>query len=148
MHMKALFLGILMLFIFPVAHAANNFEVGYGWAQLNTGRGGHYYFGAYNLQDWHSNVYTQFSYNTLLYSPYPRLTWYGASEILEDENLFSGIGIVHINRLSDRLSSTYEFMLTFGIKYGRYRFAFRHLSNGGTREPNYGLNLMVFSVQF
>lgn len=65
-----------------------------------------------------------------------------ASYEIVDQHLYASFGPVLLRHQTDTLSSTYQFMTTFGYHRDNWSVAVRHLSNGGLRGPNIGENLV------
>jgi hypothetical protein len=69
-------------------------------------------------------------------------TFVAASYQIVDEHLFASFGPALITHQTETLTSTYQFMTTFGYHKGIWGFGVRHLSNGGLRGKNIGENLV------
>jgi hypothetical protein len=65
-----------------------------------------------------------------------------ASYQIVDEHLWASFGPALITHQTETLTSTYQFMTTFGYHRGNWGFGVRHLSNGGLRGKNIGENLV------
>lgn len=69
-------------------------------------------------------------------------TFVAASYQIVDEHLWASFGPALVTRQTDTLTSTYQFMTTFGYHKDNWAFGVRHLSNGGLRGKNIGENLV------
>ena len=65
-----------------------------------------------------------------------------ASYQIVDEHLWASFGPALITHQTETLTSTYQFMTTFGYHGDKWGFGVRHLSNGGLRGKNIGENLV------
>ncbi len=65
-----------------------------------------------------------------------------ASYQIVDEHLWASFGPALVTKQTETLTSTYQFMTTFGYHKGDWAFGVRHLSNGGLRGKNIGENLV------
>src|SRR5579871_5629719 len=59
-----------------------------------------------------------------------------ASYMIVDEHLWASFGPALVTHQTETLTSTYQFMTTFGYHKGNWGFGVRHLSNGGLRGKN------------
>lgn len=75
-------------------------------------------------------------------------TYIGVGKRLEWRGLFVGFGIVAVDRLSQRLSSTFNFKSQLGIHYGHFVMMVQHISNGGLKLPNDGEDFYVLGLRF
>ena len=69
-------------------------------------------------------------------------TFVAASYMIVDEHLWASFGPALITHQTETLTSTYQFMTTFGYHKDRWGFGVRHLSNGGLRGKNIGENVV------
>src|SRR5882724_4303215 len=65
-----------------------------------------------------------------------------ASYQIVDEHLWASFGPALVTHQTETLTSTYQFMTTFGYHGNHWAFGVRHLSNGGLRGKNIGENLV------
>ena len=75
-------------------------------------------------------------------------TFVAASYQIVDEHLWASFGPALITHQTETLTSTYQFMTTFGYHKGNWAFGVRHLSNGGLRGKNIGENLVFVGWGF
>jgi hypothetical protein len=71
-----------------------------------------------------------------------------ASYLIVDKDLWASFGPVLITHQTETLTSTYQFMTTFGYHRGNWALGVRHLSNGGLRGKNIGENLVFLGYRF
>ena len=71
-----------------------------------------------------------------------------ASYMIVDEHLWASFGPALVTHQTETLTSTYQFMTTFGYHKGNWGFGVRHLSNGGLRGKNIGENLVFLGYRF
>lgn len=65
-----------------------------------------------------------------------------------DQHLYASFGPALVRHQTETLTSTYQFMTTFGYHYACWSIGVRHLSNGGLRGDNIGENLVFASWNF
>ena len=75
-------------------------------------------------------------------------TFVAASYQIVDEHLWASFGPALITRQTETLTSTYQFMTTFGYHKDHWGFGVRHLSNGGLRGKNIGENVVFVGWDF
>ena len=75
-------------------------------------------------------------------------TFVAASYQIVDEHLWASFGPALITRQTETLTSTYQFMTTFGYHKDNWGFGVRHLSNGGLRGKNIGENVVFVGYSF
>jgi hypothetical protein len=75
-------------------------------------------------------------------------SFFAASYEIVDEHLYASFGPAVITHQTETLTSTYQFMTTFGYHRDSWSFGVRHLSNGGLRGANIGENLVFASWNF
>lgn len=68
-----------------------------------------------------------------------------ASYEIVDQHLYASFGPALVRHQTDTLTSTYQFMTTFGYHRGCWSLGVRHLSNGGLRGANIGENLVFLA---
>ena len=71
-----------------------------------------------------------------------------ASYEIVDQHLYASFGPALVTHQTETLTSTYQFMTTFGYHKDNWSFGVRHLSNGGLRGKNIGENLVFGSWHF
>jgi len=75
-------------------------------------------------------------------------TYLGVGKRLEWQRLLLGFGIVAVDRVSQRLSSTFNFKTQLGFQYGHFVVMVQHISNGGLKEPNDGESFFTLGLRF
>ena len=75
-------------------------------------------------------------------------TFVAASYQIVDEHLWASFGPALITRQTETLTSTFQFMTTFGYHKDNWGFGVRHLSNGGLRGKNIGENVVFVGYSF
>jgi len=74
--------------------------------------------------------------------------WFGVGKRLRWKSLFLGLGLVAINRTSQRMSSRINFKTEAGLRLGPLVGMVQHISNLGLEGSNDGENLAIFSCRF
>lgn len=75
-------------------------------------------------------------------------SYVGVGKRLEWRRFFLGFGIVAVDRLSQRLSSTWNFKTQLGFHYGHFVMLVQHISNSGIQQPNDGEDLITLGLRF
>lgn len=91
---------------------------------------------------------THFDVGTIDYLSAQRIVRFG--EILPLD-LFAGLGLMvrsNGNRVEELLPSEVNFSLSAGLDIGPLRIQLRHASNGGFKDPNRGVNWLLFGLTF
>lgn len=91
---------------------------------------------------------THFGVGTIDYLSIQRVVRFG--EILPLD-LFAGVGgMIRSNgdRVEELLPSELNFAISAGLDVGPLRVQLRHASNGGFKDPNRGVNWLLFGVTF
>ena len=61
---------------------------------------------------------------------------------------FVGFGVVFVDEITQRLSSSYNFKSQAGILIGPLVFRVEHISNGGIKGPNIGESLVTAGLRY
>jgi hypothetical protein len=75
-------------------------------------------------------------------------TYLGVGKRLEWQGLMLGLGLVAIDRVSQRLSSTLNLKTQIGFQYGHFVVMVQHISNGGLKHPNDGESFYNLGLRF
>lgn len=65
-----------------------------------------------------------------------------------DVNIVMGLGLMAATETNPLLSRATNLSVQAGLEIKRIRIQFRHFSNGGTKTPNYGQNMLLIGVGF
>lgn len=74
-------------------------------------------------------------------------TYLGVGKRLGWHGLMLGLGIVVVNRVSQRLSSYLNFKTQLGFQYGYFEAMVQHMSNGGLKQPNDGESFFTLGLR-
>lgn len=66
----------------------------------------------------------------------------------ESPHVFLGVLLADTDETSYYLSQDFNFYLGVGAGYKNFRIDYKHISNAGMSEPNYGLNFVLASYRF
>jgi hypothetical protein len=73
-------------------------------------------------------------------------TYLGVGKRLGWHGLMLGLGIVLIDRVSQRLSSSLNFKTQLGFQYSYFEAMVQHISNGGLKQPNDGESFFTLGL--
>lgn len=158
--MKSAVLGLVALLFVPAtalaedpgALAMDQLSIGYGPVRENDGAS----YRTIRLDD---RMFTHFEGNVgaILGGNIPantgtrfdyRTFWIGGSLLEVEQYLYGSIGIVRLSRQTTHLTSSYQFLIQFGVHYDAWSLGYVHLSNGHTGGKNYGEDMVVVGYGF
>ncbi len=149
MSSKIIFISTLMLLavvvIFLIIPSTANAQTGIsvGYTGIHDGTRGRVLMFDYEL----SGTHWDFTAGNISNTQNRDTSFIAASYEIDNKDLYASFGPALITRQTETLTSTYQFMTTFGYHHAgdAWSIGVRHISNGGLRGSNIGENMVFVS---